>query len=322
MAQHSLLNADDSLNDTTDEDAEGENGVGDTASAMDAALAERLQLEELAVNDAETAALALQYAEYSTTTNQEPGSSRDATPAETRQPSPTSEQSGTPSAKQMFDRAFNDGFRVLPTPATNLRCGLYAIILSYKHQYPSRTNQPNIETLMEVVNSHNYRQVVSRPQIASNAAEANIMAVRAQEAEDAASRPRARTRAQKKRIGETVGENIGDFLQNDRYFSPDQLDLLLRLWGETNSLRLRLGYILNGEATLLGRGRGEEQGDVVWIHFRSKGSGHYSGLAAKTEQTANPGGKPGTRSKKRPAMRQEKTQLLLQFKPSGEWTRR
>jgi hypothetical protein len=286
-----------SFNDA--EIAENVNAIK-TPPVMDAALAERLQLEELSVDDAETAALRLQYAEYADNSQQiwpqsYPASENTlagSTSADSANASRSeSQETGVATAEQLFEAAFPSGHTILPTAGTNLRCGLYAIIKSSDHQYSDRTEQPTIDTLMEVVNSDQYRQAVSRPQIASNEHEAAIMAALAQESPKSPPRPKGKTRATKRRNGETVEE----ILQNDRYFSPDQLDLLLRFWGEARGLRLRLGYYLANEPRLLGRDQDDGQADVVWIHLRTRGAGHYSGLTVNDgkKKDQNQGGNRG-----------------------------
>jgi hypothetical protein len=283
MSLHSLLPAEVPLDINVDGETGGQNVTGQQGPDMDAALAERMQLEELAVDDEETAALALQFAEYVDSppiSRPEAGTAQKLSYTAVAQRSETeSSPESTSASQELFDTTFPLGHKILPTPGTNLRCGLYAIILSYGKQYASRTNQPSIEALMSVVDSSRYRNVVSRPQIAANSHEANIMANRPKPKQQDKPKTQRRTRSQKK---EDL-EDLDDFLQNDRYFSPDQLDLLLRLWGENNGLRLRLGYLHGQDAKLLGRSQADERADVVWIHYRARGAGHYSGLAAKFE---------------------------------------
>lgn len=284
MPRYSLLSPEEVL-DPPSEDHADTKEVGEILAvedvSMDAALAERLQLEELFVQDDETEALALQYEQYATgpvkaTTSPPKHQNGDSSLAKALQLSEYDLEPATATPAQVLYRnAFPYGHKILQTPGTNMRCGLYAIILSYANQYPSRSEQPTMEALIAVVNSVRYRSIMSRPQTASSAHEASVMAAA------------TRSPTAKNKKGKLKKEAVHEFLQNDRYFSPDQLDLLLRFWGEQNGLRLRLGYVHDGEAKLLSRGHNDEAGDVVWIHFNRKGAGHYSGLAVKKAPNAD-----------------------------------
>lgn len=280
MSRSSLLLSDEPLDDDdVDGDTISKTNAAHELGDMDAVLAERLQLEELSIEDDDTAALALQYAEWTTSQQQtysSPESLDESFERTLRRSEADPEPASTSPAQQQFDTAFPAGYKILSTPGTNFRCELYAMILSYNSQYASRTTKPSIDTLMEIVNGPQYRNAVSRPQIASNAHEANIMAAAAQ--------------GPKKKETSKNGENLRGFLQNDRYFSPDQLDMLLRFWGEPRGLRLRLGYVHGEEAKLLSRGQHADAEDVIWIHFRPKGAGHYSGMAIKTDAQKGSGG--------------------------------
>lgn len=71
-------------------------------------------------------------------------------------------------------------------------------------------------------------------------------------------------------------------LNNPNNFSADQVGAVLRLWGLHNSLSLRLGYVVRGEAFLLPQ---DGDANIVWIHNdngeASRGIGHWSGMMPK-----------------------------------------
>lgn len=164
----------------------------------------------------------------------------------------------TPTETKAYKSAtatFPNGFDIIPTPVDELRCGIYAIILSYSHQFPDLTDVPDYDELMSIIATAAFRNVMGLASVAPECLDT----------EDGAYVTGAE-------------EAAHEALTNDRYFSPDQLDILLSLWGWRRGLNLRLGYIEENTPKLLARQGADDKAEVVWIHFDGTGMGHYSGV--------------------------------------------
>lgn len=279
--------------------------------------------------------------------NDSPKPKKHSSQPTTADPSPRSAtRPPSPAALSAYSDRFPWSHRLLPTPSTNRRCGLYAITLSYASQLPEHRPRPTVDSLIEIVNSDDYRDIVSRPlaprpavkssQDTTHVEQTTISHRPTEDKKWQQVRPKKISRNQRRRLTKSYATSAepsnthGDrticasilkpdrpmkdsaerpesFLSNDRHFSPDQLDLILRLWGENWGLRLRLGYVFEGRpvlsareedsSTFEDRGDGVVEEEVVWVHLeggglgkgskdgkrRKKGTGigHYSGMARR-----------------------------------------
>ena len=117
-------------------------------------------------------------------------------------------------ARQRFWQAFPGGaFVRLPTPGTDLECGLHALRLSMQHQHQHEAAGPT-----------DAAQRVAVPTLAELRAAFRSSAV--------------------------APGNAAAGLDNEAWFSADQLAAVFAEWGRRRGLRCQLGYVVAGEEGL------------------------------------------------------------------------
>lgn len=153
--------------------------------------------------------------------------------------------SGGIEAQNRFANDFPGGYRRLFTNGLGLRCGLFAVQRMMQDLDLPGFEVPDMDTLLQVV------------------AEAN------QQAYDQVVGPH----------GEATQEVLSQIV-NDNMFGADQLDQVVRIYGERYGANLRLGLVRTGTSPqMVPRQTTNEDETMIWVHYDPAGVGHFSAIA-------------------------------------------
>jgi hypothetical protein len=281
---------------------------GDVLTTLNKPSVSTSNIDDLQLDNDQVFALTLQLLELGDEqSTAAPLTAQPATEAQPKGSAQSSDQTQVVSrAKRLLTISFPKGYIKLPTPGTGNRCGLFALILSYAWLYTPQLAARIASSLAQSGNQQHYhcgcKQVaqhrtgvpfVINRDISANTRHPNHVTCDVPVAQDqrtgagmpppptlenllaVVASPAYRT------IMARPGVNAGlkAFLRNDSNFSPDQLDIILRLWGEGQGAKgLRVGYVVKSRGDesaearvgLVGRQYDgiQNEGDqekVVWI---------------------------------------------------------
>lgn len=143
-------------------------------------------------------------------------------------------------------------------------CGLHAIrsTLERLNAQPETTSPipiPSLQELQDIVDSPDYRNTLASPWTADNASDVGLR-------EEILYKER---------------------LANRDWFSPQQLDLMIRIWGTSHKRNLRLGLLFDSDDPWM-FGNDDSGYETIFIHFRpiTKYRGHYRGLERMVDSEA------------------------------------